>query len=124
MNAEVFWISATELDFCGRIYTWDGRCWADKNGVSRTLYLMDKGVITAGFCRWLKTSQSRLKRKDILHVYVIQGDNEGEKGDNVAEKEPEKEPDNKEGDKMRASEQLSLSSASEQLFVKPEQYEV
>ena len=72
MNAEVFWISATELDFCGRIYTWDGRCWADKNGVSRTLYLMDKGVITAGFCRWLKTSQSRLKRKDILHVYVIE----------------------------------------------------
>ena len=111
---------------------------------------MDKGVITAGFCRWLKTSQSRLKRKDILHVYVIQGDNEGEKAediqfdgdkedDNTDDKEDykmaediqfdgdskdDKEPDNKEGDKMRASEQLSLSSASEQLFVKPEQYEV
>jgi hypothetical protein len=47
--SEVFWISTTQLEFCERIHTWDGQCWADKNGVSRTSYLMDKGIIAAGY---------------------------------------------------------------------------
>ena len=49
MDCEVFWISPTQLDVRERIYTWDGWCLADKKGVSRNLYLMDKGILAAGY---------------------------------------------------------------------------
>ena len=48
MDSQVFWISPTQLEFCERIDTWDGQCIADKNGVFRTSYLVDKGIIAAG----------------------------------------------------------------------------
>ena len=49
MDSQVFWISPTQLEFCERIYTWDGPCWADKKAVSRTSYLVDKGIVVAGY---------------------------------------------------------------------------
>ena len=93
MDSEVFWISTTQLEFCERIYTWDGQCWADKNGVSRTSYLMDKGIIAAGYkgggkdkklAGGMKGKNNGKKSRDIKlegdnkeDVIDTEGDNEG-----------------------------------------------
>jgi len=139
MDSEVFWISTTQLEFRERIYTWDGRCWADKNGVSRTSYLMDKGIIAAGYegggkdkklaggmkGKNNKGDNTGEKSRDIKlegdnkeAVIDTEGDNEGVHKEPVVDnKEGDKignDTDN-EGDKSIASEQLCLSSASEQL---------
>ena len=105
MNAEVFWISATELEFGGRIYTWDGWCWTDKNGISRTLYLRDKGVILG-----CGKGGGKLVKGDVIMAgpgKKQKGDSKGRnnKGDNKGDKRvtPIKgciqfDGDNKEGD--------------------------
>ena len=106
MDAEVFWISATQLEFCGRIYTWDGWCWTDKNGVSRTLYLRDKGVIMAG----CKGGSKGKKQKGDSKGRNNKGDNKGKKakdiqfdGDNKDDDNKyDEEDDNKEGDKAES----------------------
>ena len=113
MNAEVFWISATELEFCGRIYTWDGWCWTDKNGVSRTLYLKDKGVIMG--CgkgdskgrnikgdskgRNIKGRNSKgKKQKGDSKGRNNKGDNKGKKAKDIQFDGDNKEGDNEESD--------------------------
>ena len=49
MASAVFCISQTQVEFSDRIDTWDCQCWPDKNGISRTFYLVDKGIIAAGY---------------------------------------------------------------------------
>ena len=86
MNAKVFWISSTELEFGGRIYTWDGWCWTDKNGISRSLYLRDKGVIMG-----CGKGGSKLVKGDVIMAgpgKTQKGDSKGRnnKGDNKGKK--------------------------------------
>ena len=79
MNAPVFWISATQLDFRERIYTWDGRCWTDKNGISRTVYLRNNGVITAD----CKGGSKGNKQKGASKGKNNKGDNKGKKAKDI-----------------------------------------
>ena len=86
MDAKVFWISSTELEFGGRIYTWDGWCWTDKNGISRSLYLRDKGVIMG-----CGKGGSKLVKGDVIMAgpgNTQKGDSKGRnnKGDNKGKK--------------------------------------
>ena len=94
MNAEVFWISATELEFCGRIYTWDGWCWTDKNGISRTLYLRDKGVIKGDVIM----AGPGKKQKGDSKGRNNKGDNKGDKRVTPIKGCIQFDGDNKEGD--------------------------
>jgi len=150
MDSEVFGISTTQLEFCERIYTWDGWCWADKNGISRTSYLVHKGIIAAGYRGCgndknlavdMKCRNNGKKSRDIN----LEGDNQEDvidtEGDNDGGHE-EPTLDNKEDDKIGKdiddhgvkcsfSEQLCVSSPSEQLYsvlerspVKRELYDV
>ena len=124
----------SQLEFRDRIYTWDGRCWVDKNGVSRTSYLIGKGIIAAGYNGGAKDKNSAGGMKGKNHfekfgvikfrcaneedVIDVDGDNEGGHQEPVVNnKEGDKIGNHiyNEGDKSSAAEQSSLSSAYEQL---------
>ena len=93
MNAQVFWISATQLEFDGRIYTWDRWCWRDKNGISRTPYLMDKGVIMAD----CKGGSKGNKQKGASKGKNNKGDNKGKKAKDI-QFDSDNQDDDKDGD--------------------------
>ena len=111
MNAEVFWISETELEFCGRIYTWNGWCWIDKNGISRSSYLRDKGIIMG--CGKGGIISSKLVKGDV----IMAGPGKKQKGDSKGAKQGKKgkngkkgdneEPDNKDGDNEKSGNEES-----------------
>ena len=127
MAPGVSWISPTQLEFDDRIYTWFGRCWADRNGVSRTSYLVGKGIIVAGYnggdkdkklVGGMKGKNNKFPGANMEAVIHADGDNEGVRKEPVVHNKVGGKMGNdtdNEGHERSAFEQLCLIRVFEQL---------
>ena len=81
---DVLWIADNEFEYNKRIYQWDQKwkCWRDRCGVSRTEYLLRRGIISERVAKGKGKNKSSSPRVAPDGLLDHGGDNRFKKGEN------------------------------------------